>query len=92
MNQKKIAVVLVGLAALGAGGVLGSLGASSAGARAARADLPMVNVTRIENLAAGQDGAAWATTTDGRLLHCRFDGNNKRVRCFDRQGETSTAY
>lgn len=81
-------IAIIALAALTA------LGALAGGALAvgARADLPIVNVTRIENLAAGQDGAAWATTTDGRLLHCRFDGNNKRVRCFDRQGETSTAY
>lgn len=87
MNTGKT-IAVTAFAALAAVGAL-VLAAPGAGARA---DLPIVNVTRIENLAAGQDGSAWATTTDGRLMHCRFDGANKRVRCFDRQGETSTAY
>jgi len=87
MNKGRIIAVTVLAAVTGLGALAG--GALAVGARA---DLPIVNVTRIENLAAGQDGSAWATTTDGRLMHCRFDGTNKRVRCFDRQGETSTAY
>jgi len=81
MNYLKKAGFLAGIFVLGTTAVM-----------AARIDRASISITRVEVVSAAQDGTAWALTTDGKILHCRFESEGDRVRCFDRNGPTGPDY
>ncbi|MDA5195101.1 hypothetical protein [Govanella unica] len=47
---------------------------------------------QISVLSASDDGAVWAVTSAGTLMHCLFDKTQQRVRCYDREGPSKTQY
>ncbi len=56
----------------------------------AQSDVRRIHVTSIQSISAAEDGAAWALSTDGTLLHCRFE--DSKVKCFDRRGPARSEY
>lgn len=88
--------VLLGGAALAAGN---SPSANPAQTDAARAEqvardlqYKSIIVNQISALSATDDGAVWAVTSGGTLLHCLFDKAQERVRCYDRNGPAKPEY
>lgn len=89
MNKPKISSLLRAGVLLGAG-VGAGLVTGAAAVAVAQPDRALIAINRLSQVAAAQDGTAWALTSDGKLLHCRFDAN--QVHCYDRTGKTSLEY
>lgn len=47
---------------------------------------------QISQMTASDDGSLWAITSSGKLLHCIFEKQVQKVRCFDRDGPSSADY
>lgn len=49
-----------------------------------------ITVDSIHSLSAGDNNTAWAISTNGSLLHCRFE--DAKVTCYDRNGAVTSGY
>lgn len=85
--------------AMGASGALADSQLENDPARAAQIarDLQYKNMVgavgeQISSLSAAEDGAVWALTGGGKLMHCLFDKARERVRCYDRDGAAKADY
>lgn len=89
-------LLVLGVLGLGGPALAESSQIDSDAARAAQVarDLQYKNITvnQIAALSATDDGAVWAITSGGTLLHCLFDRPQQRVRCYDRDGPAKPVY